>query len=52
MELKSSWDSGRLPDLIGLLVRLILGVVLLVAGGAKITSPASSPGSPRSWAAC
>jgi len=42
MELKSSWDSGRLPDLIGLLVRLILGVVLLVAGGAKITSPASS----------
>ena len=42
MELKSSWASGRLPDLIGLLVRLVLGVVLLVAGGAKITSSASS----------
>jgi len=34
--------GGRRADLIGLLARLILGVVLLVAGGLKVTSPASS----------
>jgi uncharacterized membrane protein YphA (DoxX/SURF4 family) len=42
MDLRSQWESGRLPDLIGLLARLILGVVLLVAGAIKVTSPASS----------
>lgn len=42
MGLRSQWDSGRLPDLIGLLARLTLGVVLLVAGGLKVSSPASS----------
>lgn len=33
---------SRLPGLIGLLARLILGVVLLVAGGLKVTSPPAS----------
>ena len=33
---------GRLPDLVGLLARLILGVVLIVAGAIKVTSPAVS----------
>lgn len=42
MGLKSSWDSRRLPDLIGLVLRLTLGVVLLAAGWIKVTSPASS----------
>jgi uncharacterized membrane protein YphA (DoxX/SURF4 family) len=42
MDLKSQWDSGRLPDLIGLLARLILGVVLIWAGVAKVTRPALS----------
>jgi uncharacterized membrane protein YphA (DoxX/SURF4 family) len=34
--------SRRVPELIGLAARLILGVVLIVAGGAKVTSPAAS----------
>jgi len=34
--------GGRRADLIGLLARLILGVVLIVAGGLKVTSPAAS----------
>jgi uncharacterized membrane protein YphA (DoxX/SURF4 family) len=34
--------GGRRGDLIGLLARLILGVVLIVAGALKVTSPASS----------
>jgi uncharacterized membrane protein YphA (DoxX/SURF4 family) len=42
MGLKSQWDSGRLPDLIGLLARLILGVVLVWAGASKLTNPAAS----------
>jgi uncharacterized membrane protein YphA (DoxX/SURF4 family) len=32
-------DRARLADLIGLLARLTLGVVLIVAGGLKVTSP-------------
>jgi uncharacterized membrane protein YphA (DoxX/SURF4 family) len=40
--LKSQWESGRLPDVIGLLARLILGVVLLWAGAVKVTNPAQS----------
>jgi uncharacterized membrane protein YphA (DoxX/SURF4 family) len=39
---RSYRGSGRLPDIIGLLARLVLGVVLLWAGAAKVTSPASS----------
>ncbi len=42
MGLKSQWDTGRLPDVIGLLARLILGVVLIWAGAAKVTQPAKS----------
>ena len=42
MDLKSQWNSGRLPDLIGLAARLILGVVLIWAGAAKVTNPALS----------
>src|SRR5450631_3963735 len=42
MGLRSQWDSGRLPDLIGLLARMILGVVLIWAGVAKVTRPALS----------
>ena len=34
--------AGRLPDVIGLLARLILGVVLIWAGAAKVTHPAKS----------
>jgi len=34
--------GGRRADLVGLVARLILGVVLLVAGGLKVTSPAAS----------
>jgi len=34
--------EGRLPDTIGLLARLILGGVLLVAGALKVTVPAVS----------
>jgi uncharacterized membrane protein YphA (DoxX/SURF4 family) len=41
-QLKSHWVSGRLPDLIGLLARLILGVVLIWAGAIKVTAPAKS----------
>jgi uncharacterized membrane protein YphA (DoxX/SURF4 family) len=33
---------GRWADLIGLAARLVLGVVLIVAGALKVTSPASS----------
>jgi uncharacterized membrane protein YphA (DoxX/SURF4 family) len=40
--LKSQWETGRLPDVIGLLARLILGVVLVWAGAVKVTNPAQS----------
>jgi len=42
MGLRSQWEAGRLPDVIGLLARLTLGVVLIVAGALKVTSPAVS----------
>jgi len=42
MGLKSQWGSGRLPDVIGLAARLILGVALIWAGAAKVTNPALS----------
>jgi len=42
MGLKSQWESGRLPDLMGLLARLVLGVVLIWAGAVKVTNPAQS----------
>ncbi|MHB1472745.1 MAG: MauE/DoxX family redox-associated membrane protein [Dermatophilaceae bacterium] len=35
-------SGGRRADLIGLLARLALGVVLIVAGALKVTSPAAS----------
>ena len=41
-DLRSSWSSGRLPDLIGLLARLILGVALFWAGALKVTRPDQS----------
>ena len=41
--------AGRLPDLIGLLARLILGAVLAVAGGLKVTSPATSARAVRAF---
>jgi uncharacterized membrane protein YphA (DoxX/SURF4 family) len=37
-----SFRASRLPELVGLLARLILGVVLILAGALKVTSPAQS----------
>ena len=42
VDLKSQWDTGRLPDVIGLLARLIVGAVLIWAGVAKVSRPALS----------
>lgn len=42
MHLRSQWESGRLPDLIGLVARLILGGALIWAGAVKVTNPAQS----------
>ena len=49
MGLRSQWDTGRLPDTIGLLARLVLGAVLIWAGGAKVTSPALSAQAVRAY---
>lgn len=49
MGLRSRGDAGRLPDVIGLLARLILGVVLLVSGALKVTSPAVSARAVRAY---
>ena len=49
MGLRSQWGAGRLPDLIGLLARLILGVVLIVAGALKVTSPTASARAVRAF---
>ena len=49
MGLRSQWDAGRLPDFIGLLARLILGVVLVVAGALKVTSPTASARAVRAF---
>ena len=42
-------QGGRTAELIGLLARLILGVVLLVAGGLKVTSPLVSARAVRAF---
>ena len=42
-------SGARTADVIGLLARLILGVVLLVAGGLKVTSPAASARAVRAF---
>ena len=47
--LRSRGDAGRLPDVIGLLARLILGVVLIVSGALKVTSPAVSARAVRAY---
>lgn len=41
--------GGRRADFVGLLARLVLGVVLLVAGALKVTSPAASAMSVRAF---
>lgn len=41
--------TNRLPDLVGLLARLILGVVLIVAGADKVTNPALSAQAVRAY---
>jgi uncharacterized membrane protein YphA (DoxX/SURF4 family) len=41
--------GGRVTDFVGLLARLILGVVLVVAGGIKVTSPAVSARAVRAF---
>ena len=43
------WGAGRLPDLIALLARLILGIVLIWAGAAKVTHPAVSAAAVRAY---
>ena len=42
MGLKNNTVAARLPDVIGLAARLILGVALIWAGAAKVTNPALS----------
>lgn len=42
-------QGGRTAELIGLLARLILGVVLVVAGGLKVTSPLVSARAVRAF---
>jgi len=42
MDLKNNTVAARLPDVIGLAARLILGVALIWAGAAKVTNPALS----------
>ena len=49
MGLRSRWDAGRLPDVIGLLARMVLGVVLIVAGAIKLPSPAASARAVRAF---
>ncbi len=41
-ERQGAWSGKRVRDLVGTAARLVLGVVLLVAGLLKITSPAAS----------
>jgi uncharacterized membrane protein YphA (DoxX/SURF4 family) len=41
--------GGRRADLVGLVARLILGVVLVVSGGLKVTSPAQSARAVRAF---
>jgi uncharacterized membrane protein YphA (DoxX/SURF4 family) len=42
-------DRDRLLDVVGLLARLVLGVVLVVAGALKVTSPAASAMAVRAY---
>ena len=49
MGLRSQWDTGRLPDLIGLMARLILGGALIWAGVVKVTKPAVSAQAVRAY---
>jgi len=42
-------DARRLPALVGLLARLVLGVTLIVAGWLKVTSPVSSARAVRAY---
>lgn len=49
VELMSLRLSERRADLIGLLARVILGGVLIVAGGLKVTSPAASARAVRAF---
>jgi uncharacterized membrane protein YphA (DoxX/SURF4 family) len=46
---RSIHGAGRSADLLGLLARLILGVVLVVAGGLKVTSPLVSARAVRAF---
>jgi uncharacterized membrane protein YphA (DoxX/SURF4 family) len=41
--------GGRRADLVGLAARLVLGIVLLVSGGLKVTSPAVSARAVRAF---
>jgi len=41
--------GGRLPDVVGSLARLALGVVLILAGALKVTSPAASAMAVRAY---
>ena len=49
MDLGRRWRTERLPDHLGLLARLILGIVLIVAGGLKVTSPLVSARAVRAF---
>ena len=49
MDLERPWRTERLPDHLGLLARLILGIVLIVAGGLKVTSPLVSARAVRAF---
>ena len=42
-------DHGRVLDVVGLLARLVLGVVLVVAGALKVTTPAVSAMAVRAY---
>ena len=42
-------DHGRVLDLVGLLARLVLGVVLVAAGALKVTTPAVSAMAVRAY---
>ena len=49
MDAGRRWRTERLPDHLGLLARLILGIVLIVAGGLKVTSPLVSARAVRAF---
>ena len=49
LDRRTGWRGGRRIGVVGLLARLILGVVLVVAGGLKLTSPATSARAVRAF---